>query len=83
MGAAGHEAGAAGHEAEEARFLTREGVAQARSGGRQIHGPDHEPAAIIAERNLVMVRGLYSGVTEKPSLSVDISRPATARPGQG
>jgi hypothetical protein len=39
---------------------------------RKIHGPDHEPAAIIAERNLVMVHGLYSGVTDKPLLSVDI-----------
>jgi len=38
----------------------------------QIHGPDREPAAIIAERNLVMVHGLYSGVTDKPLLSVDI-----------
>jgi predicted SnoaL-like aldol condensation-catalyzing enzyme len=32
----------------------------------------YEPAAIIAEGDLVMVHGRYSGVTDKPLLSVDI-----------
>jgi predicted SnoaL-like aldol condensation-catalyzing enzyme len=32
----------------------------------------YEPAAIIVEGDLVMVHGRYSGVTDKPLLSVDI-----------
>ncbi len=32
----------------------------------------YEPAAIIAEGDLVMAHGRYSGVTDKPLLSVDI-----------